>query len=130
MVTRRAKVVGVAAGALALLLAVGLWWSSRLDFFAWDAPRPGSIVAETMAPDSGLVATVKAGLTKGEYLFELRRTDGGELVASERISAPVGYHPHRITLRWLAGGARVVATIDHDFGDGNLEFPLAPKPPN
>jgi|SRR6266853_2502289 len=130
MVTRRAKVLGVFAGALALLVAVGLWWSSHLNFFAWDAPPPGSIVAETMAPDSGLVATVRAGLIKGEYLFELRRTNGGQLVASETISAPIGYHPHRITLRWLPGEARVIATIDHDFGDGNLEFPLAPKPPN
>ena|SRR2546425_3691983 len=126
MVARRVKIVGVSAGAVALLLAVSLWWFPRLDFFAWDAPPPGTLVAERLAPDSGLVATVRAGPTKGEYLFELRRTIGGELVARETISAPVGYHEHRISLRWLAGGARVIATIDHDFGEGNLEFSLAP----
>ena len=126
MATRRAKILGVSAGAVALLLALGLWWFSRLDFFAWDAPPPGTLVAETVAPDGELVARVRAGAMKGQYLFELRRTDGGELVASETITAPVGYHKHLITLRWVTGTARAIATIDHDFGEGNLEFSLAP----
>ena len=125
MTTRRAKVLGMAAGAVALL-ALGFWWFPRFDFFTWDAPPPGAIVAEKVAPDSGLLATVRAGATKGQYLFELRRTRGGELVASETIAAPVGYHRHLVTLRWVTGGARAIATIDHDFGEGNLDFSLAP----
>ena len=126
MTARRAKILGASAAALALLVAVGLWWFLRFDFFAWDARPPGTLVAEKVAPDSALVARVRAGRTKGEYLFELRRTDGGELVSSETITAPVGYHEHLITLRWVTGGARAIATIDHDFGEGNLEFSLAP----
>lgn len=126
MNTRGAKVVGVAAGVLVLLVAVGLWWSSRLDSFGWDAPPPGSVVAERLAPDSGLVARVRAGTTKGHYVFELRRTQGDELVASRTISAPVGYHAQLITVRWGEGSARAIAIIDHDFGAGNLEFALAP----
>ena len=126
MTTRRAKIRGASAAALALLLAAGLWWFPRFNFFVWDAPPPGTLVAEKVAPDSGLVARVRAGPAKGEYLFELRRTDGGEVVASETITAPVGYHEHRITLRWVTGRARAIATIDHDFGEGNSEFSLAP----
>jgi len=126
MTTRRAKILGASAAGLALLLAVGYWWFPRFNFFAWDAPPPGTLVAEKVAPDSGLVARVRAGPTKGEYLFELRKTHGGELVASETMTAPVGYHQHLITLRWVTGSARAIATIDHDFGDGNLEFSLAP----
>src|SRR3989442_15994233 len=111
MVARRVKIVGVSAGAVALLLAVSLWWFPRLDFFAWDAPPPGTLVAERLAPDSGLVATVRAGPTKGEYLFELRRTIGGGLVARETISVRVGYHLYRTSLPWRACGSRVCDTL-------------------
>jgi len=125
MTTRRAKVLGVSAGALALSVVLAFWWFPRFDFFAWDAPPPGAI-AEKVAPDSELLARVRAGAMKGQYIFELRRTHGGDLVASESIAAPVGYHGHRITLRWVMGSARAIATIDHDFGEGNLEFSLTP----
>jgi hypothetical protein len=132
MTTRRAKIFGASAAVIALL-AVSLWWFPRSSFFAWDAPPPGTLVAERVAPDSGLVARVRAGATKGQYVLELETTTGGELVASDTITAPVGYHEHRITLRWVTDSARAIATIDHDFGEGNLEFSLAsvrPKPPN
>src|SRR6059036_2170974 len=105
MTTRRAKILGASAAGLALLLAVGYWWFPRFNFFAWEAPPPGTLVAEKVAPDSGLVARVRAGTRKGQYVFELRRTHGNELVASETISAPIGYHAHRITLRWGQGSA-------------------------
>src|SRR5882724_1236278 len=54
MTTRRAKILGASAAALALLVAVGLWWFLRFDFFAWDARPPGTLVAEKVAPDGAL----------------------------------------------------------------------------
>src|SRR2546422_6782113 len=58
------------------------------------------------SPDSELLARVRAGAMKGQYIFELRRTHGGDLVASESIAAPVGYHGHRIPNRRRDGLAR------------------------
>ena len=124
MATKRVKVVLVSALGLALLLAMCVWLLTPRDIFTWDAPPRGTVVAESVSPDRALVARVIAGAGKGQYVFELRRAQGGELMASEAIAAPVGYHQHIVKVRWVNGSARAVATVDHDFGENNLDFQL------
>lgn len=119
----RAILIGVAV--LALLAAPAfLRFQGSLTFLEWDPPAPGTLLAEATSPDGSLAARVHAASTIGRYVFELRRLGSGEIVASREIKAPVGYHAHRITLEWESTGKRVVAVIDHDFGNNNLRFPL------
>ena len=111
----------VVLGALAFL-----WFDRSLSFFKWDPPAPGTVVAESESPDRHVAATVRAATPAGHYVFELRRRQTGQVIATREIAAPVGYHAHIVTLAWDSGGKRAVAIIDYDFGDNNLRFALGP----
>jgi hypothetical protein len=90
----------------------------------WEAPTPGSVMAERLSPDNSLLARVAATEIKGTYALEVRNGREGTVFAKRIISAPVGYHPHVVSLTWRADSRIVTATIDHDFGDDNRVFEL------
>ncbi len=121
----RARVLTAALGAI-LLGGVGFLWLGRGSNATrmWDPPAPGTVMVQDSSPNRLLSARVVAADTAGSYRFQILMLSGGAIVAERRIAAPVGYHPQLISLKWSQGQA--VATIDHDFGDGNLEFKLAP----
>ena len=123
---RRPFLVGT-AGVAVLIAGLAFFWPRRDSLAAtWDPPAPGTVVAESSAPDSALIATVRAADSIGHYVFELRKPGSDTPVASREIAAPVGYHPQRVTVEWEASGQRAVAVIDHDFGDNPLRFSLIP----
>jgi hypothetical protein len=121
------RFIAIAVASLALLGALAFLWLDRsFSFFQWDPPAPGTVVAESESPDRNMAATVRAATPGGHYLFELRARQTGQVVATREIVAPLGYHPHIVTLEWDSAGKRAVAIIDHDFGDDNLRFALGP----
>lgn len=81
-------------------------------------------MAELANTDQGLSARVIATKVQGTYLLEVRRVRDESILAERNISAPVGYHPHMVSLRWSEDGKVVSATIDHDFGEDNRVFDL------
>ena len=116
----------IAAGVAGLLCVFGLLWLIRpFSPSEWGPPAPGTVVAESFSSDGEWTARVAAGTAIGEYVFDVRDRTGG-VVASRKISAPVGYHTHRVTLEWQPETNTVVAVIDHDFGENNLRFTLGP----
>ncbi len=119
------RVIKTAVAALALLAALAFVWLERsFSFFKWDPPSLGTVVAESESQDHNLAASVRTATPIGHYVFELRTRQTGQVIATRDIAAPVGYHPHIITLQWDSGGKRAVAIIDHDFGNDNLRFVL------
>jgi len=118
---RDAAFVMGALAILAAVLAAPRLVLGRLDFFKWDAPRVGTVLAERRSPDGAFVATVTAADSIGHYSFVLRQ--GSQIVARQDVSAPVGYHGHIVSLEWAPDGSRVFTTIDHDLGD-TLRFVL------
>ncbi len=90
----------------------------------WEAPVPGSVMAEKKSPDNRFLARVIAAETNGSYTFNVRDVQTDNILAERTIKAPVGYHAHIVALVWRADGTIVTATIDHDFGDGNNVFDL------
>jgi hypothetical protein len=121
------RFITIAVATLALLGALAFVWLDRsFSFFKWDPPRPGTVVAESESPNRNVAATVRAATPGGHYVFELRTRQTGQVIATRDIAAPVGYHPHIVTLEWDSEGKRAVAIIDHDFGDNNLRFALGP----
>src|SRR5690349_23670934 len=117
-------VLSVTVILMALFLSICVYSWINFNFFAWNALAPGTQIVESVSPDHKLVARVTAGDKKGEYLLEIKQLNGKQGIASKKFSAPIGYHEHLITLRWEKQSKRVVAVIDHDFGDGKLEVPL------
>jgi hypothetical protein len=53
-----ARTLAIVVGALAVLGVMVVAFARHLDFFSWDAPRPGTILAEQRSPDGTVVATV------------------------------------------------------------------------
>lgn len=90
----------------------------------WKPPNTGSVMVELKSPDNCLYARVIATEVPGTYKFEVRHIQSGQVLAEKNISAPIGYHPHLVTLVWDRAGRTVWVTIDHDFGDGNKTYDL------
>ena len=90
----------------------------------WDPLPAGTIVLERSSPNFDVSAVVRAREVPGSYALEIRDAHNREALSSRVIAAPVGYHSHLITLDWSRDGKRVIATIDHDFGDDNRVFEL------
>lgn len=81
-------------------------------------------MAELSNPEKGLSARVIATKVQGTYIFEVRSIKKDSVLEKKTISAPIGYHEHRVSLTWSNDGQTVTATIDHDFGEGNKVFNL------
>ena len=109
---------------LLLIYLVGTFPFGCVDF-SWEAPDPGSVMAKRDGPHHNLYARVVATEVQGTYTFEVRRIKGDEILAKRSISAPVGYHPHKVTLSWDQNGRTASALIDYDFGDNNEVFALS-----
>lgn len=127
----RARSLILAAGALALLvgvIAIPVGVLGRLDFFGWDPPPAGTVLAERLSPDGAFLATVAAADSIGHYVFTMRVARTGEVAATRGISAIVGYHAHIVRVEWISDGSRAIATIDHDFGENNVRVALQ-RPP-
>ena len=121
------RFITIAVATFVILAALAFVWLDRsFSFFKWDPAAPGTVVAESESPDRNVAATVRAATPGGHYVFELRTRQTDQVIATREIAAPVGYHPHIVTLQWDSGGKRAVAIIDHDFGDNNLRFALGP----
>jgi hypothetical protein len=123
--TARARFFTV-VGAAILLAGIGYLWIERsfAHILAWAPPAPGTVMAQDSSPSKDLLAEVISAESAGVYRLQILSLPAHDVLASRRISAPVGYHPQIVSLKWNQG--QVIATIDHDFGDGNLEFSLAP----
>ena len=100
MRTRGSLILAI-VGAAFLSAATFLWFTGpRFSLTTKDAPHPGSVLAQSTAPNGTLVARVLSENVAGSYAFELRANPSGDLVAVREISAPVGYHPQIVTLEW------------------------------
>ena len=109
---------------LLLICLAGTFPFGCVDF-SWEAPEPGSVMATRDGPNQNLYARVVATEVQGAYIFEVRRIKSDEMLAKRSISAPVGYHPHKVTLSWDQNGRTALAIIDYDFGDNNEVFELS-----
>ena len=89
---------------------------------AW--PQWFPIVARSLSPDKAAEAVLTTGKERGQYLFEIREFESDNTLARRKISAPLSYHEHIISLQWTETHQAEV-TIDYDFGDNNLEFVLS-----
>lgn len=87
-------------------------------------PNPGTTVATAVAPDETSVAMLISKKERGHYQFEIRNTISEDTLARMAISAPIGYHEHVVSIYWI-DNQRAEATIDHDFGDNNIQFTLS-----
>jgi hypothetical protein len=92
---------------------------------SWNPPKPGTVVAELTNPDKSMTARIIATEVQGSYIFEIRRTHRGIIIAKQMISAPVGYHEHIVSITWNDDGQSFSATIDHDFGEDNRVFNIS-----
>ena len=92
--------------------------------FEPEWPKPGTIVAKSVAPDEAVVAVVISKRKKGAYWFKIRDVNSGKTLAQTTISGPIGYHEHIVSISWVNRRSAQV-TIDRDFGDNNLEFSLS-----
>ena len=99
---------------------------NHLNFFGWDPPRQGTVLADRPSPDGTYTARVTASDRAGHYIFTLRHD--GEVVVTHEISAPVGYHAQLVKVEWAVDGTSAIATIDHDFGENNVRDTLQ-RPP-
>ena len=89
---------------------------------AW--PNPGTIVASAVAPNEAAVAVMISEYERGHYRFEIQDSGSGDILAQTAISAPIGYHEHVVSVRWV-DSRRAEATIDRDFGDNNIQTTLS-----
>jgi len=87
-------------------------------------PHSETIVARALAPDQAAEAVLTTTRERGQYWLEIRETESGDTFARIKISAPLGYHEHIVSLHWPEI-RRAEVTIDHDFGDNNLKFILS-----
>ena len=90
----------------------------------WDPPSPGSVILERASPDEGLLARVVAAEVHGTYILGVQDGRTGRVLAERTVAAPVGYHPHLVSLTWGENSRTVTVAIDHDFGDYNSVFDL------
>jgi hypothetical protein len=107
---------------LATSLLVG--GCSDSNYFEPDLPAAGSAIVENKSPEGLLIARVVASDKPGRYMFLVEEIATGKTIANILISSPVGYYSHLVQIRWETGNNAVTAIIDHDFGEGNLEFVL------
>ena len=105
-----------------ILLSVPL--ISGCTDLSWKPPDPGTVIAQLSNLENSLSALVIATKDQGVYIFEVRTIEKQNFIKKKTISAPVGYHEHRIKLKWINDGQTVSATIDHDFGEGNKVFEI------
>ena len=87
-------------------------------------PQSETIVARSLAPDKAAEAVLTTSKERGLYLFEIREFESDNTLARIKISAPLSYHEHIISLHWPETH-RAEVTIDYDFGDNNLKFELS-----
>ena len=87
-------------------------------------PQSETIAATSLAPDKTAEAVLTTGKERGQYLFEIREFESDNTLARRKISAPLSYHEHIISLHWTETHQAEV-TIDYDFGDNNLKFVLS-----
>ena len=91
---------------------------------SWKPPEPGTVMAELTNSDKSATARVIATNVQGSYIFEIRGSHKGEIIANQIISAPVGYHEHNVSITWNDGSCIFSCIIDHDFGEGNEVFEI------
>ena len=92
---------------------------------SWCPPKPGTVMAELTNPEKSMTARIIATEVQGSYIFEIRKTQKGVVIAEQMISAPVGYHEHIVSITWNDDGQIFSATIDHDFGEDNRIFNIS-----
>jgi hypothetical protein len=92
---------------------------------SWNPPKPGTVMAVLTNPDKSMTARIIATDVQGSYIFEIRRTHRGTIIAEQTISAPVGYHEHIVSITWNDDGQVFSVTIDHDFGEDNRVFNIS-----
>ena len=81
-------------------------------------------MAMAASPDEAAEAVLISANDRGHYHFEIRDSGSGDALARTAISAPLGYHEHVASIHW-ADTRRAEVTIDHDFGDNNLQSSLS-----
>ncbi|WP_027362394.1 hypothetical protein [Desulfospira joergensenii] len=93
---------------------------------SWHGAEPGSIMVELPNQAGTFTAKIIASEKPGTYTFKILDLKTKDVLATETISAPVGYHEHIATLIW-EDNQNVTAEIDHDFGESKKIFKLKVK---
>ena len=114
---------GISPRFAALMLSAMIGMAACSDAL-WEPPVSGSIIAERASPDGSRLARVRAAEVHGTYILGVHDARKGIILAERAVTAPVGYHPHIVSLTWSDDGRTVTAAIDHDFGDYSSVFDL------
>lgn len=93
-----------------------------------SAYEAGTVVTQVPSPDGHAIGRVVALDEDGAYTFELRDSESDSLLARDELRAPLGYHPHRLSIVWSEASSEATATLDHDFGDAPVTVELK-RPP-
>jgi len=56
------------------------------------------------------------------YFFAIQKNGGSKLIIDADLAPSVGYHHPGFKLSWNEQNDKVYITVDHDFGDANIEF--------
>jgi hypothetical protein len=83
---------------------------------------PKTVVVEESSPNGELKAFILREDSSNAYYFAIQRNSGSRMIVDADFMPKAGYHHPIFTLSWNKGSDEVSLTIDHDFGESNLEY--------
>lgn len=108
------------------ILIVGMFIYSAFHepWFVPEVPAAGVVVAEQESSDGDFLSQVIATDERGVYRFIVFNILTEQAINEKTISVPVSYHAHGVSIEWNQKTNEVIATIDHDYGEGNIDISL------
>lgn len=83
---------------------------------------PNSTIISESSPNGKYTAEIIMDEGSQAYFFAFQKTGGSKLIVDADIAPPGGYHHPGFKLSWNEQNNMVYITVDHDFGDANIEF--------
>jgi hypothetical protein len=83
---------------------------------------PSTIVVEQGSSDGLYTAQILYESLSKAFFFAIEKKDGSRLIVDNSFVPSAGYHEPIFEMSWDKSNENVFITVDHDFGEGNLEF--------